>query len=127
MDIIDKLKLLDSGYVDVEIRPLEEREGSVEVPVEAAVELRQDRLHLVEDEQVDGLGVIQHPDAVERLDLHDEPRVARGVEVADHVGVEREVGERLGERPAEGLPEGDEAHDARLEPVGREVLVEVAP
>ena len=28
MDIIDRLKLLDSGYVDVEIRPLEEREGS---------------------------------------------------------------------------------------------------
>lgn len=28
MDIVDKLKLLDSGYVDVEIRPLEEREGS---------------------------------------------------------------------------------------------------
>ena len=28
VDIIDRLKLLESGYVDVEIRPLEEREGS---------------------------------------------------------------------------------------------------
>ena len=125
---VAQIRVHDDHVARVRHHPLEYGERRREVLVQPAVELGEDRLDLVEDQQVDGrVRAARRRQPVERLDLHDEPRVGHRAQLgaAGHVRVEREVGERLEEGPPEGLPERDEPDNAVVDRVGGEVLVEV--
>ena len=70
--------------------PREHRERRGKVPVEAAPELFEDRLDLVEDEQIDRFGAAGHFYPVERLDLDDQAGVPVQLDVPRDVRVQLE-------------------------------------